>query len=596
MFTTNRSLVNPKFEGYKLDPISQETAVARHNLQYVLTQATVSTNSPLSFEEVQSRITHNHLSVAPQGTRAVYIDAQYRVILVELNLATLSPTCTAVYELPKPIQTSHKAPHREYPSAVFLSPLELFVSDGSGLLYILRDSGSVLFELLGVYELPQSQPFRIHYVTTLRSSTAVVTLSSRNYDASPNTKRPAKSTEVDFDVWAVKFGLPLSSSPLGDVRPLDCLWQRRGNAVPIHTAYDESRQMFMMLGDSMYHQPEAPSSSYTPSTEEIAPVPRRDENLDVLKPPPYSWTQTSDSVTVAFPLPSTTPKTKIKVTFSQHTLTLHVQGDIAPDIPLPHYSARRLWDGISPSSSMWTWDREGEHHVGLLTLHLDKQHEGTKWSHVFAAALDTDDVEVPETLDPSELWNIRESLEKYTASLRDGEDASGLGLGTGLPSLATGEMDDEVDGTIGRTAHLTWVGADGSTPEWAYQNSELPGRLLSTTLPRGGSDISLVVKNGLDGTVFSLDPATTPEAPPKWIHTSTFSALSFVLASKTDTRFTYHIPTKAVFAFENGMRNRGGNVYIYRAAPISEKWAKQAVLKIGQEGSLLGVGVIQAEN
>lgn len=77
--------MNPKFEGYKLDAIDQDDCVVRHNLQYTVTQATVSTHSPLSFHEVQSRITHNHLSVAPNGSRAVYVDAQYRVVLVELH-------------------------------------------------------------------------------------------------------------------------------------------------------------------------------------------------------------------------------------------------------------------------------------------------------------------------------------------------------------------------------------------------------------------------------------------------------------------------------------------------------------------------------
>ncbi|KAJ7459842.1 hypothetical protein FB451DRAFT_562194 [Mycena latifolia] len=600
MFTTERGLLNPKFEGYKLDAISQENSVARHNLQYTLTQATVSTHSPLSFQEVQSRITHNHISVAPHGSRAVYVDAQYRVILVGLDLTPLSPSFRAIYELSQPIHSQNTPNHREYPSAAFLSSSEIFVSDGSGLLYILRDIGSASFELLGIYALPQSMPFRIHFITTTLSGVAIAILSSKKYVATV-PKRRTKPV-IDFDVWAAKFDLPLAPSLGGGVATLEISWQRRGHAVPIHVAYDESRRAFMLLGDSPYSEVEEPVvTPYSPSSEEIAPIPRPNENLDattpeVSKPPPYSWTQTSDSVTVAFPLPSTTPKNNIKVTFSQQSLTLHVQGDIAPDIPLPHYSSKRLWDGISMSSSMWTWDREGEHHVGLLTLHLDKKNEGTKWSHVFASSgISPEDADVPETLDPSELWNIRESLEKYTAALRKGEDDSGVGLGSDLPSLARGEMDDEVDHSIGRTAQFTWIGEDGSVPSWASQSSDLPNRLLSTGLPGSGSTHSLIVKNGLDGTVFSLEPASSPEQPPRWIHTSTFSALSFVLASKTDTRFTYHIPSKAVFAFDNGVRDRAGNVYIYHAAPPSEKWAKQAVLRVGQDGSLLGVGALKTE-
>ncbi|KAF8208926.1 hypothetical protein K438DRAFT_295654 [Mycena galopus ATCC 62051] len=588
---TDRSLLNPRFEGYKLDALDEDNCVARHSLQYTVTQSTVSTNSPLSFQEVQSRITHNHISVTPDDSRAIYIDAQYRVILVELHLET---TFRAVYELPSPIKSQNGA-HHEYPSATFLSSSEILVSDGSGLLYILRDSGfSASFQLLGIYQLPQSTPFRIHSIARIGADKAIVILSSRMYAASAPKR-------VDFDIWGVKFNLPLSPST-DAVQPLNISWQRRGRAVPIHVAYDESRRAFMLLGDSEYGQVDAPTvSPYNPSADEMAPIPRANETLDAttpesLKPSPYSWTQTSDSVTVVFPLPSTTPKTNIKVTFSPQSLTLHVQSNIAPDFLLPQYSSERLWGGISASSSMWTWDREGEHHVGLLTLHLDKQHEGTRWSHVFATSgTSAEEPEVPETLDPSELWNIRESLEKYTAALSSGEDASGLGLGSGLPSLATGEMDDEVDDLIGRTAQLTWVGEDGMVPSWASQSNPLPSRLLATELPGSDSGNSLVVKNGIDGTVFLLESASSPEQPPKWIHSSTFSALSFVLASKTDTRFTYHIPSKAVFAFDNGIRDRTGNVYVYRAAPPTENWAKQAVLSLGHGGSLLGVGAVKKD-
>jgi len=61
------------------------------------------------------------------------------------------------------------------------------------------------------------------------------------------------------------------------------------------------------------------------------------------------------------------------------------------------------------------------------------------------------------------------------------------------------------------------------------------------------------------------------------------------LASKRDTRFTYHLPN-AVLAFEGGIQDRGGNVYVYRATSAKERWAKQAILKIG--GPLLGVAAL----
>ena len=429
----------------------------------------------------------------------------------------------------------------------------------------------------------------------------VVLVSLRNHIPDSTTLQAREKLGRDqYEVCAVQFTLPIVPSLPPQIDDLDILWRQRGEDVPVYTAYDKSRKAFLLIGSSVYRNMDAsPPPHYEPSSDELAPIPRQDESFNAAdkgpqKPPPYSWTQTSDSVTVAFPLPSTTPKSSINITFSAKAFTCHIQGIDANNNDVPRYSLKPLWDGIFPSSSFWTWDREAEHSFGLLTLHLDKQHEGTKWMHVFEPSTNSKDAdeEVLETLDPSELWHIRESLEKYTRSLRDGEDMSGLGLGKGVPSLAEGEMDEEVDDSVGRTVYLTWVGS-GTT---ALQPSDTPPfTLLSTILPGSpASPISLVVKNHIDGTMFHISDTVSGEAA-AWNHTATFSALGFVLASKQDTRFTYHFSSKAVLAFENGSGNRGGNVYIYGIASKNTVWAKQVILKVGDasSGSLLGVGALK---
>jgi hypothetical protein len=87
MFTLhpNRSLLNPKFDGYRLDPVSSEDSVARHVLEHTTVQASVSGRHHFSFQEAESRIRHNHLTVSPDGAQAVYIDVDLRVILVRLD-------------------------------------------------------------------------------------------------------------------------------------------------------------------------------------------------------------------------------------------------------------------------------------------------------------------------------------------------------------------------------------------------------------------------------------------------------------------------------------------------------------------------------
>ena len=88
----NRALLNPKFEGYKLDALEESEHVFHHPLDaaHRPRQAAVSGRSLLSFHEVQSRIRHNHLCVSPDGRRAVYLDGELRVVLIQFGVSTSS--------------------------------------------------------------------------------------------------------------------------------------------------------------------------------------------------------------------------------------------------------------------------------------------------------------------------------------------------------------------------------------------------------------------------------------------------------------------------------------------------------------------------
>ena len=529
---------------------------------------------------------------------------------------TLQPTFSAIAELPQPVQSSdaHDSPRAEYPSSAFAGQNTLLVADGHGTLYsFLLSEDPLSAKLLGTHELsqesaPQSIPFRIHVARQISPDSATLLLSSRSYVVKPQ-EDPKQRAPVEFDLWGVE--VPLASTPNDKVQQLKHLWHRTGREVPIYSAYHDSPSSFHVFGGSLYAEPEKPIiQPHVPTPDEIAPIPRADENLDaeaIPKPPPYSWTQTSDSVTIAFPLPSTTPKSAIKVTLTPKALNFFIS-DAIPEssslpVPLPRYIAKPFWDGIQASSSLWTWDKSGEKGFGLLTLHLDKQHEGTRWPQVFEASHTPSgepEPEVAETLDPSELYNIRETLEKYTSSLS--EDGSGLGLGQGVPSLGKGEIDEEVDSSVGREAFLTRI----SAPESESQNSPVTKdrspsvTLLSTPLPGStdpGDPPSVITKNDIDGLFHTLSPPKPTDGKDEstWTHTSTFPALSFVLASKQDVRYTHHISDVLVLAFESGSRGLGFNIYIYQATPTrSAQWANQSVIRVGDAttGPLLGVGAL----
>jgi len=496
-------------------------------------------------------------------------------------------------------------PQREYPSSAFVDAQTLICADGRGTLNVLTLSSTDTARLLGVYELPRALdassspiPFRLHTALSADGQAVAVLSFKCLTESPPDASSSRKTTLVEFDIVAVR--IPLQAADSSDaITPLEVLWHRRGSRVPFYTAYDKHRRVLVLAGGSPYRQIGQPTTErHDPSSDEFAPIPRADDGTPAPasppKPPPYAWTQDSEEITVAFPFPSSTPKANITVLFSPQTLTLLVQGchDSAP-----RYAAARLWGGIAPSSSFWTWDAHGAQTYGLLTLHLEKQHAGTRWPHLFDTNdNDKNEPEVPETLDPSELHAISESLEKYTAALQERAGAGGTGGGA-MPSLADGEVDQDVDAAVGTETCITWVAAaDGDAdPAWAREDWDVPFTALSAPLPGIGNEISMVVKHTIDGLLFVLSDEDKASGTPVWTHSSTFSALAFVLASKRDTRFTYHVPSKAVLAFESGGPEYGGNLYIYRDAKPKRNLAKQAILKLAghTSGSLLGVGAIR---
>lgn len=84
-FTPTRSLLNPKFEGYKLLLLDQDDVVRRYDLPYKITQASSHGKSPLTFQEVQSRITHNHFVPSAIKGRGIYVDTNHQVIVVDVG-------------------------------------------------------------------------------------------------------------------------------------------------------------------------------------------------------------------------------------------------------------------------------------------------------------------------------------------------------------------------------------------------------------------------------------------------------------------------------------------------------------------------------
>lgn len=206
---------------------------------------------------------------------------------------------------------------------------------------------------------------------------------------------------------------------------------------------------------------------------------------------------------------------------------------------------------------------------------------------------DNDEDDAVEELSKEEYENALKSLDKYTVD-SEGNDQPILREGgfnsNNISSLSRNEVDDEIDDSVGKKLILTKFYVNDNKIEHCDQNS-----LLSLEIPtlgnseNNGNNNTIIVNNpmNLSGALFNLNNEN---------HLLSFPALPFVLASKRDLRYTYHlndITKSVVFAFEGGRIGGSGNVFIYFKNRQIEKSNSefQSVLQIGnnERGSLLGL-------
>lgn len=325
-----------------------------------------------------------------------------------------------------------------------------------------------------------------------------------------STAPSTKSTTVPkrrtmFDVAMLRLPVYDKAAEAKDALPtLSSQWSLVSEEAPYHSYIDSSGMAYLVgeapLTSSLSTQLEPESSTAGPSSAPSAPTEAAASSAPVQRRlPPYAWTQTSDTVTLAFSLPVYLTTSMVRAHFSPRGLSLTLSPASAPGPSNPDasitqlsddatqatleaddaathanrehaevvaeslragaYAARRTWDDIDANGSVWTIERvkpsvPGGKETSLLSLHLEKKHAGTRWTAVFAPRdaemedaeeEDFDDEEVPETLDPTELLAQLEGLEKYTAApgLNEaqtralGATWSGESGGGGGPALST---------------------------------------------------------------------------------------------------------------------------------------------------------------
>lgn len=379
------------------------------------------------------------------------------------------PIFSSLGSIPAPLTKPDAAP-AEYPSVHALSPTTYVVSDGCGRLYPLLvhpSSTSITATLGSPYTLsdPSSGellPFKIEWVGNGREVLVSAVKRERTAAGAAGKEKGWRISLVRFpEDWVDSLGSEAES-------PLEILWSLEGLDAPVFADFADGR--FLLASSA----PFASSAASSSSTSSAQPAPRPSLSS---RPPqaPFTWVQSTSSITLSIPLPPSTVTSHIHVPFSTSFLSISL-GSPTLRQALPGFDRRPFWDAIKPSDSTWTWDSA----TGVLELELEKAHAGTRWPSLFKSSREPgqeDYEEVPETLSEDKKAAIRESLEKFTSDEGVG-GMGGIGAAAGFSSLM--DVDDE----------LTAGGEDGEEEAaggmqvlWTFVETAGEGEVRVTSLP-----------------------------------------------------------------------------------------------------------------
>ena len=323
---------------------------------------------------------------------------------------------------------------------------------------------------------------------------------------------------------------------------------------------------------------------------------------------PFSWTQTSDSITMTIPFPSGTKRSHISVDLQPEVLALAIQPDSIPlEAPLSEFMSRhsRSWfSEIDAESSTFTFNEAR----ALLELELVKAEDHSRWPSVFTPVVeddeaDMDEEEVPETFDAATLAAVKASFDSIKTRQPDEPATAHAAMPSLLnEDLEIDEEDDELPegpfgdkgSKVGRGVYISHI-QDG-----VVTRSKTTVTIVSLPISStGDSGNEMMVKSAIDGLCYR-PPLNSDPTKSAWTHVSTTPALAFVLSSKRDIRLVRHISNTSggttVLAFDAGSTGEQaqGNVYVYYP-PEDKMYAKQGVVGVSgrEKGALLGVGSVQ---
>ncbi|KAK8864249.1 hypothetical protein IAR55_001495 [Kwoniella newhampshirensis] len=591
LFPSDRSLLLPQFETYRLHSLDPDQDVTFHPLPTPgATQSRVGRGQQhLSFKEVRARIGWDHLAVG-EGGRGVYIDKDWGVVGFVIN-DDLGPSFFKLASLPVPISTTGQ--QAEFPSVLSLDSTHWAISSGSGSLYIFETSlptdPSFSGSFVARYDLAPSasssssnvpSPFLLRSVHVV-SPTDVRLLVTRSVhpDGPEGRMKVSSSQSTRFEILEVAIDPTKKNGvDVGKTEQLDVRWTLQGGDLPVWTTWSDggwlilSGEEFTSASEDDEGEPSVkevekqerlqrisklglgatlPSTTTTESANEPMQIEEEEDKVY-----PYSWTQNSESINLSIPLPYGTTRNGISVGLTPTTLSFAlIEPSSAVSSQLSSFlakSTRQWWTNIDVSASTWTLDPTKD----LLELDIAKVDENTRWPSVFTPAEEDEDdeeEEVPETISASTLAAVRETFNNIKSRGPDEPE----GMHPAMPALLREEMDFDLDdgedfgetgeGTyaelggeskVGREVYVGYI-KEGGEASWSKNTTSVISTPVNGT--KGDGRASVILKQAVDGLLFQPESGNPTKMP--WKHIATNPALAFVISSKRDLRLVRHLIT-----------------------------------------------------
>ncbi|XP_060099299.1 nudC domain-containing protein 1 [Heteronotia binoei] len=531
-----RSLLDPKFEGYKLslEPLAcyqvpLESPVAEVRLR----------DEQYTLEHMRAFGMYNYLQLDSwHQDNVYYIDQLGRVMNLSVALDTALKKPREVFRLPADLTACD---NRLCASMHFASSAWVTLSDGTGRLYLIRtgkrgedacEKWEILFN--EEFESPFVIVHSVSFVKANSHSVGVLLLRVEKDELDVHGSGFHVSLEWVTIREAVKEGVLEYEVSMRQVL--------QGKSVPHYAAIEPSGDGLMVI-------------SYKPFTfiscDNKDEESKKEKEEEKKKDPLYYWQQSGDDLTVTFRLPEEFTKEDIQVRFSSDSISVALKDPLLPVLEGTLYSS------IDHESSTWIIKENNSLEISLM-----KKEEGCMWPELIVG-----DSQGELIMDPAQSEAIAKRLMHLTSdemnpdSTRENPPCNAQELEECDMFLEDSTSLCRFDGNTQKVTHVVNLGSNQYLFSAVVDPKEMP---------------CFCLRHDVDALLWQ----PRPDWQDMWEHVSTFNALGYVQASKQDKKFMACAPNHSYSALCECLRR----VFIYRQpTPLS------TVLYNRKEGRQVGL-------